>query len=243
MGSSEWFGEWFGSPYYHKLYKNRDVNEAKFFLDNLIKYLKPDPDSIMMDLACGKGRHSIYLNEKGFNVVGLDLQESNIKEANQYANDKLNFYQHDMRRIFANGRFDYVFNLFTSFGYFDTYNENQETIKSIANSMKVKGKFVLDFLNPYTVIAGLVKSQIKEIEGIQFMINRKFDGEFIFKDIEFEDNGKKFHFREKVKAIKRLEFLDYFRSARLTLLDTFGNYDLDGYEANESERLIFILQK
>ena len=243
MGSSEWFGEWFGSPYYHKLYKNRDVNEAKFFLDKLINYLKPDPDSIMMDLACGKGRHSIYLNEKGFNVVGLDLQESNIKEANQNANDKLNFYQHDMRRIFANERFDYIFNLFTSFGYFDTYHENQQTIKSIANSMKVKGKFILDFLNPYTVIAGLVKSQIKEVEGIQFSINRKFDGEFIFKDIEFEDNGKNFHFREKVKAIKRLEFLDYFRSAGLMLLDTFGNYDLDAYEANESERLIFILQK
>ena len=60
----EWFKNWFDSPYYHILYKKRDSIEAKFFIDNLINFLQVPNNSKIIDIACGKGRHSIYLEQK-----------------------------------------------------------------------------------------------------------------------------------------------------------------------------------
>ena len=62
----EWFETWFDSEYYHKLYKNRDDKEVEQFINNLINNLQLNLEANILDLACGKGRHSIFLNGKGF---------------------------------------------------------------------------------------------------------------------------------------------------------------------------------
>lgn len=240
MSMNEWFGEWFDSPYYHILYKGRDRQEARFFLDNLIAYLKPKPEAKFLDLACGQGRHAIYLNEKGYDVTGIDLSEKNIESASEWSNDRLRFVRHDMRESFEQSAYDYVLNLFTSFGYFKTKEENQQSIDAVAGSLKPGGKFVLDFLNPYAVINGLVPEEVKHIEGINFHITRTFDGEYILKDIAFEHEGKSYLFQERVKAIRRLEFLAYFEQANLRVVDCFGDYQLNAYDQEKSTRLIFV---
>ena len=38
----------------------------------------------MLDVACGKGRHSIQLANKGFDVTGIDLSDDSINEALSY---------------------------------------------------------------------------------------------------------------------------------------------------------------
>ncbi len=80
MENHPWFKDWFNSPYYHQLYFNRDEKEAAAFIDKLINYLQPAPNASMLDVACGKGRHSIHLAEKGFDVTGIDLSEDSIKK-------------------------------------------------------------------------------------------------------------------------------------------------------------------
>ena len=65
MPHKKWFENWFDSPYYHILYQNRNDDEAKFFIDNLCAYLKPSLNDTLLDVACGRGRHAIYLNKKG----------------------------------------------------------------------------------------------------------------------------------------------------------------------------------
>ncbi len=245
MGNNkEWFGTWFDSEYYHVLYQHRDHEEASVFIDNLIQYLQMPSNSKVMDLACGKGRHSIYLNSMGYHVTGLDLSAQNIKIANQSSNKFLNFHEHDMRHVFQEEAFDFVFNMFTSFGYFDNSEENFLAIEAVAKSLKPKGKFVLDFLNPYTVIHNLVSEETKKLNGINFHI-KKFvdDRDFIIKDIHFFDQGKEQHYQEKVKAIRRMEFLDYFRRAGLQVKEVFGSYDLSAYNPTTSERMIFIVEK
>ena len=73
-----WFVNWFDSPYYHLLYKNRDEKEAQVFIDNLIEKLQLKKGSKLIDIACGKGRHATYFNKKGMNVVGVDLSKNSI---------------------------------------------------------------------------------------------------------------------------------------------------------------------
>ncbi|MCZ6900895.1 MAG: methyltransferase domain-containing protein, partial [Bacteroidetes bacterium] len=96
----EWFGEWFDSPYYHILYKHRDHEEARAFIDRLNIFFQWATSDKILDLACGKGRHSIYLNKQGLDVVGLDLSAENVKAAKTHENSRLHFYVHDMREVF-----------------------------------------------------------------------------------------------------------------------------------------------
>lgn len=241
--TKEWFGEWFDSPYYHVLYKHRDKEEAKAFIDTLTTYFRYSENDLIQDLACGKGRHAIYLNKKGFKVVGLDLSPRNIAFARRFENERLRFYVHDMRYLWKEERFDYVLNLFTSFGYFETKGENQQSISAIAEGLKKGGKLLIDFLNPYTVINNLVPKEIKRINGIDFHIQKFLCGEYIVKDIKFEGKTKHYEFQEKVKAIRRVKFLEYFEYANLELIDLFGDYSLNPYIAEKSERMIFVLRK
>jgi 2-polyprenyl-3-methyl-5-hydroxy-6-metoxy-1,4-benzoquinol methylase len=239
----EWFNTWFNSPYYHILYKNRNIKEAQFFIRNLIKYLNISTNDKILDVACGMGRHSIFLNQLGFTVEGIDLSAKNIEAAEKHERQNLHFEIHDMRESYKEEHFNYAFNMFTSFGYFENDNDNQIAISAIASSLKKDGVLVLDFLNPYRVIHHLVKEEYKVIEGIHFKINRIFDGESIIKEINFEDNGQTYQFKEKVKAIRRLSFLTYFRNANLMHLQTFGDYNLNEYAVDTSDRMIFIVKK
>lgn len=239
----EWVGEWFGSPYYHILYKNRDSNEARIFIDRLIDYLNIQKEDKILDLACGKGRHAIYLNEKGLDVTGFDICQENIQEAQDYENDRLHFHVHDMQYIFKKNYFNYIFNFFTSFGYFDTKLENESVVKAAAEGLVPGGKLLIDFLNPYTVIHHLAPEEIKEINGIRFHITKKIDDGMIVKDIKFSDGGRDYHFYEKVKTIRRVEFLEYFDNTGLDVLEIFGDYDLNPYVAEKSDRMIFLLKK
>jgi 2-polyprenyl-3-methyl-5-hydroxy-6-metoxy-1,4-benzoquinol methylase len=68
-----WFSSWFDTPYYHILYKERNYREAQVFMDNITHYLNLPEKAKVLDLAC-KGRHSIYLNQLGFDVLGADLK-------------------------------------------------------------------------------------------------------------------------------------------------------------------------
>lgn len=241
--TKEWFGEWFNSPYYHILYKHRDHEEARHFINNLVWYFHFTPKDQIMDLACGKGRHSIYLNHLGYQVTGLDLSEQNIRAARKFENDRLHFDVHDMRQVYQEGRFDYILNLFTSFGYFDSEAENQKVVCAAAKNLRPSGKMLIDFLNPYQVINSLVPEEVREVEGIEFHITRHLNERgFIIKDIRFEDDGEQHHFQERVKAITYQDFLHYFEVAGLELLTTFGNYALEPYVEEESDRMIFVLQ-
>ena len=239
----EWFGEWFDSPYYHILYKHRDHEEARAFIDKLAHYFRFDPSHKILDLACGKGRHAIYLNEKGYDVVGIDLSEQNIAHARQYGNERLHFYIHDMREVFREGEFDFILNMFTSFGYFETQAENEKAICAAAKALKKGGVLLIDFLNPYKVIHHLVPCEEKVVDGIAFSIGKRVSNGYILKDVKFSHEGKDYAFQERVKAIRRVEFLQYFEQAHLEVVAVFGDYGLNPYDKDGSDRMIFVAKK
>src|SRR5215218_5621694 len=89
MPTKEWYKDWFNSSYYHKLYFERDETEAQKFITRLIDHLKPPADSRMLDVACGRGRHSRFLASKGFDVTGIDISFDSIAYAKQFESDNL----------------------------------------------------------------------------------------------------------------------------------------------------------
>ena len=242
MQSKEWFADWFDTKYYHTLYKNRDLSEAKQFIQRLVAVLPLKQGNRVLDLACGKGRHAVTLSECGFNVLGVDLSPNSISEAKRCEHDSLKFAVHDMREIIPNEQFDGVFNLFTSFGYFDSLEENQKAVDSVAHMLAPNGIFVIDFLNAHKVVANLVQSETKAVDGITFNIERTFDGTHILKHIHFEADEQKFSFTEKVQALTLSDFSTLLDAANFNILDSFGDFDLSPFDETTSDRLIIIAQ-
>lgn len=238
---STWFATWFDSSYYHLLYQHRDDSEAQFFMDNLVQYLDVPKKAKILDLACGKGRHSIYLANKDFDVVGVDLSPESIEHARKFEQKYLHFDTHDMRMPLAVGPFDYIFNLFTSFGYFPTEEEHIQTLQEMKQGLKSKDStLVIDFFNAHKVIQQLVLSEEKTLSGITFKINRRVENGYILKDIRFEDKGQKFHFQEKVRAFTLEDFKRLLEQVGLELQAHFGGFDLSTYDPQNSSRLILI---
>ena len=238
-----WFATWFDSPYYHLLYKNRDEKEAQVFIDNLIEKLQLKKGSKLIDIACGKGRHATYFNKKGMNVVGVDLSPNSIASAKQNENNNLQFSVHDMREVFKENHFDIVTNLFTSFGYFENKDDEQKAINAMAENLKSDGVLIIDFMNIKKIIANLISSEKKTIDSITFNIKRSVQNNHIIKDIEIIDDNKTQHFQEKVKAITLADFSAFVSTVGLNIIDIFGNYKLDDFDATISDRLILICKK
>lgn len=241
LAANRWFSSWFDTPYYHILYNNRGDREAQEFMQNLVKFLNLSKNASILDLACGKGRHSVYLNQLGFDVTGVDLSANSIAYAKKFENEHLRFHTHCMCEPVGK-KYDAVLNLFTSLGYFENESENLQSFEAIKEEIKEGGWGVIDFMNVKKVIENLVPSEVKTVKGIDFNISRRVEDGYILKDIEFEDEGEEYAFTERVKALTLEKFLYYFEKAGIELVHTFGDYNLQPYSEERSDRLILVFR-
>lgn len=241
---ADWFESWFGSPYYKILYQNRDELEAQAFVEKLLEHLQPLPGSSMLDIACGEGRFAVQLAEHGFDVVGIDLSHQSIEKAKAYEDDRLQFFVHDMRFPFYINYFDYAFNFFTSFGYFAHDRDHMMAAKSFAAALKKNGLLVIDYLNKEQVMNGLIPEEIVHRGSYSFHITRRLERNHIIKEIGFTDaDNKRRHYTESVAAFTLADFIQMFKQAKLTLVGTFGDYQLNSYHPLDSPRMIMIFKK
>lgn len=244
MGKTTWFSTWFDSSYYHQLYASRDDQEAKHFIEALQSYLKIPSGALVLDAACGKGRHAKMLQRLGMEVEGFDLSPSSIAEANRLANKHLHFFVHDLREpLPKQAQYDVVFNFFTSFGYFDEPSDNARAFQTFAGGLKKDGILVMDFLNPSYILANLVPEEIVKKGQITFHIKRWEASGYLYKSIAFDDQDQSYAFQEKVELISMEAFLKYAEQAGLTFLNLAGDYTLAKFDEQNSPRMIFFWGK
>jgi SAM-dependent methyltransferase len=246
MSDKSWYRDWFNSHYYHLLYQHRDEEEALQFIDTLIRYLNPAQGATMVDIACGKGRHSKVLADMGFDVTGIDLSAASIEEAKAFEDEHLHFFQHDMRLPFWINYFQYAFNFFTSFGYFRTRREHDNAIRTIAQSLVSGGLFVIDYLNVHYSEEKLEKSATAAVEGVIFHITKWQDEEHFFKQIQVTDEANKTPkhlYTERVAKFSLGDFTDMLAYQDMQVQEVFGDYQLGRYDVRKSPRMIIIAKK
>ena len=241
---SDWFESWFDSFHYHKLYAYRDENEAARFLDALIARLRPRHEACVLDLGCGAGRHSKHLASKALRVTGMDLSAASISEAKKSEQSGLRFLRHDMRAPFGDNAFDYVFNFFTSFGYFEEPGEHLAVVRNIAASLRDGGRLVLDYLNVRYAEARLIPEEVKEIDGVVYRLTRWTDADHFFKRIVVDDGATRpLEYVERVAKFTLSDFERMFACHHLTIEEVHGDYRLSSYDDLHSPRMILVARK
>ncbi|MCB0473198.1 MAG: methyltransferase domain-containing protein [Flavobacteriaceae bacterium] len=237
----EWFKDWFDTAYYHLLYDERDEHEARHFMGHLTDFLSLKRGDSILDLPCGKGRHSVYLNSLGYAVTGADISENSLQHARKFENSKLRFIRQDMRHELAD-TYDAIFNLFTSFGYFEDDQSNIEVLKHFKKGLGEKGILVIDFLNADYTRKTMVPNEVILKGGIEFHIEKRINRQFIEKHIRFSGDGQSHHYVERLRNLSLKDFKNYFDEAGLKISHIFGEYNLSDYEPHTSSRLILVAQ-
>ena len=245
--SKEWFAEWFDSSYYPILYHQRNDQEAQAFIDAMLAFVQLPPAAKVLDLACGRGRHSRQLCEAGLDVTGVDLSPASIADAAESITenhcDHLRFWVHDMRQGFPVVKQAAIFNLFTSFGYFNDQSVNLQVLHNCYEALDEAGILVIDYFNTDFVIANLVATHSLAIQDIEFRIHKKVENGLIVKDIHIEDGTQTFDFQERVQAIRHHDFERMLIRAGFEVFATWGNYTGVAFDLETSARAIVFARK
>jgi SAM-dependent methyltransferase len=239
----QWFESWFDSPWYPLLYDHRSEEEAADFINSLIPLLELRPGSECLDAGCGSGRHAGILANHSLRVTGIDLSPESIRRATEKYGHKADFQVWDMRKLFRPNHFDAIFNLFSSFGYFRSEEENQNMLFTLSQSLKPGGVFVMDYLNAGFVVAGLKSRELINKNGIQFQIRRRLEDGAVIKTISFLADGADHEYEEYVKLYHRAKVTEMLAECGLRVSHCFGDYRLSEFHPIKSPRLLLICRK
>jgi 2-polyprenyl-3-methyl-5-hydroxy-6-metoxy-1,4-benzoquinol methylase len=241
-----WYKDWFKSEYYLDVYRHRDDRDAVRLVNLISRSLKINPADKILDAACGAGRHSILLAEKGFNVTGFDLSLPLLKIADKRKNDKnleIQFINADIRNICFNLQFDVIVNLFTSFGYFERDEENFSFMNNARKFLKPGGYFILDYFNGKKVIDSLVPLSERKLDDLIITEKRTYENNRVIKKISIEDNGNEYNFSESVRVYTLEEILNSLNPLGYKAIDIFGDYEGTRFDLSLSDRLIILFRR
>jgi SAM-dependent methyltransferase len=239
---SSWFADWFNTPFYHDLYRNRDNEEAFRWIEKMIELVPLQKNLPILDICCGNGRHALHFEKLGWNACGIDISPENIRIAKLNSAHPENWRVEDAKTFFWDQPFQLVTNLFTSFGYFDESFENERMLKNIFHHASTNGWVIIDFLNAPWVIKTIKNKEV--IRGLltEYQITRRIDNNQIIKEIEFSHERNNYQFQERVYLYYPEQFIEWGNEMGFDLRYHLGDYNGLAYQ-KASPRSIFVFQR
>lgn len=239
----EWFEEWFDENYLH-VYAHRDDSDAGQLVNLILSEVNPQKNDLILDAACGSGRHARQFAEKGYRIFGVDLSLPLLRKAKKERKRGLfpQYIRADIRAMPFAVRFDLILSLFTSFGYFQHDQENQQLLFDWAGLLKKNGQVVIDYLNPEYVIENLNPNSIRAFRGIQLEEKRWIEDNRVYKKIDIIRDKKCCTFHESVRLYAMKEMRTMLSKAGIGIKKVYGSYQRHSF-CSASPRMIIIGEK
>jgi len=243
---AEWFEEWFNTEEYLNVYRHRNEEDAKNLFNLIRKNIVLENGSKVLDLACGAGRHSILFAKNGFDVTAVDISDNLLNVARKTAEEfklNINFIKNDLRKLDLTDKFHLIINLFTSFGYFESDDENDEVIKIASQHLVDNGYFVMDFFNIIYLKNNLIPISYDKIEDGIIKQERAMEGNRIVKKIIITRRAVEKRYFESVRTFTKGELAFLFEDNGLKVQSIYGDYLGNNFEEESSPRIIIIAKK
>jgi len=261
--NANWWSEEYG--FFGKHYLEGDNSQEGYLIDKkqtleertrteiegIIQLLDLKDGEKILDIPSGYGRHSIGLARKGFDVTGSELNSIHLNEAignAQKVETELNFVKENMIDIKYKEKFDAIINVFYSFGFFETDEENNKVLKNFYDALKPGGKFLFHTdVNVPRVLSGKYKEDETRslASGNTLRIIDKYNpqdkrihGTWIIKDRDGNEVKKDY----SVRVYTREEFIDICKQISFTSFEVYSDWNRTPYSEN-SEDMIIIAKK
>jgi 2-polyprenyl-3-methyl-5-hydroxy-6-metoxy-1,4-benzoquinol methylase len=228
------------------------VEETEKQVDFIIDRLSLCGKERILDLACGFGRHSLALAQKGFSVVGVDITKAYIEDAVKSAKAAsldIDFIHSDIRDLQFTNEFDVVLNLADgAIGYLENDEENLKIFDIIANALKPEGKHFMDICNAehaehyfpkHNWEVGSNALSLSEFDWDKQKRRMLFAGyEIIYGEIAKKPEALE---ADSIRLYSRAELETILQQRQLTIIDTFSDYS--GKEASLKELQMLVYSK
>jgi len=154
IGWMQWFeNELFWQTFYPYMFAEQRMASAPLEVDRVLA-LSGVTQGRVLDLCCGPARHALVLAQRGFEVTGVDRSDFLLAKARERAaGTGVELVRSDMREFVRPNTFDLALSLFTSFGYFESRDDDLAVLRNIRASLKTGGVFVIDVISKEYVIA------------------------------------------------------------------------------------------
>ena len=244
----QWFeNESFWQNFGPVMFDSQRWAEAPGIAESVIKIAGLTKGSSVLDAGCGPGRISVELAAKGLDVTGVDIIQSELDAAKDSADAegvKLNLINCDLRSFKSQKKFDCAINLYTSFGYCDTIEEDFQILKNIADSLRDDGFFILECTSRETAILYFTDGEWFERSGLtvltQFSVEGAWEG-LRSKWTIINREGQRIEHEFVQRLYSAIELKRMMMRAGFKSVEIYGNYDFSPY--NEHAKTMVIVAK
>ena len=244
----QWFeNESFWQNFGPVMFDSQRWAEAPGIAESVIKIAGLTKGSSVLDAGCGPGRISVELAAKGLDVTGVDIIQSELDAAKDSADAegvKLDLINCDLRSFKSQKKFDCAINLYTSFGYCDTIEEDFQILKNIADSLCDNGFFILECTSRETAILYFTDGEWFERSGLtvltQFSVEGAWEG-LRSKWTIINRDGQRIEHEFVQRLYSAIELKRMMIRAGFNSVEIYGNYDFSPY--NEHAKTMVIVAK
>ncbi|GHO50033.1 class I SAM-dependent methyltransferase [Ktedonospora formicarum] len=248
MSAAPWYQTFFGEDYLRIYAPFLPTDRTEHETDAIIELLQLSPGMRLLDLCCGDGRHALPLSRRGYHVTGLDLSETLLARARQKATREglaIEWCQQDMRAIPYEETFDAIFNIFTSFGYFESDEDDFLALQQVYKALLPGGTFLLETVyQPRVLRAFSPHGIIRYDNGLIVMEERKIDLLTSRNEVRITllpPTGERIEYRQSIRIYTLTELANMLTQAGLEVHGYYG--DLDGNPLTLDSRLVIISRK
>ncbi|MBU1677347.1 MAG: class I SAM-dependent methyltransferase [Bacteroidetes bacterium] len=241
----KWYKTWFSSDEYLNVYNHRDSQDAENIINLILTQIPLPQNAVILDAACGAGRHAIILSKLGYKVIAFDLSTNLLKIGQKNSvehQENVHFFCSDIRQTYIKKKVDLITNLFTSFGYFENDDENFIFFHNSKSLLKKDGFVVFDYFNSNHVKNNLIENTERVINSKRIIEERRIEDNFVIKKIVIEENGNNSEFYERVKLYDSEFLIKKFSEIGFTIEKSFGNYNGAEFNQNKSKRMVLFLK-
>ena len=244
--------EWYNNDEFwdvmsHKLFGVKNPAETKKEIEQIISLTGITPNSKILDLCCGQGRHSLELAKRGFEVTGVDRTVQYLEKAKSEASEKnlsVEFIKDDMSSFKRKNYFNTIIIMYTSFGYFEKHNDNMKVLYNLHSSLRGNGILLIDLAGKEILQKKFKERDSLELDGITYIEERKVIGNWNRienKWIKLKENQRK-EFILSHWLYSENEFKEMLKEAGFSSVKIFGDLAGKMYDEN-AQRLIAIASK